>query len=370
MILRLTIFSLISISLLSIQCQSQKVYRGINTALINDVKNPNEYGASINKDYFKLFSKWNVNVIRVLFRVDPKYLSNKQGSVLYDLPYLNDFNTDYYKKNFQVLDTVIKYAKSYDIKVIIYLAEHIKGKKSGVFYNPNNESGYYYEMLNIYKVIAEKYKDNSILFAYDPLSEPKRKTEQNIWKEELFEKFYNDINSIDNSTYILFAPGPVGMVEGFEGLIPFTQEKVLYSIHCYYPVGYTHQGIKEFVKNKAGEIKYPGDIKDKWNSSVEYWDKEKLINSLKPALEFKSKYNAKFFVGEFGVVRWAPDADLWINDVVSILEANNISWTYFSYGGINKWNPTFDKNDPVSFQAIGDKETIILKTLQNYWQNN
>jgi endoglucanase len=340
--------------------------RGLNTRVITNIdKFPRDSMSYLNEEHFKVFDEWNVNVLRVRFRLDPEYLKEK---LQYELPLGNeDWDPDCYKESFSLIEQTLEYAAKYDMQVILFTNKEIRGGKTGIFYDEKKKKGYYFEILNIWKYIAKKYGSHPNLLAIDPLGEPVPKIELEKWSDYLFEEFIAEIQTIDKETFIMYAPGPRWRNDNFKDLKPFDNEKVVYTFHFYYPFEYTHQGLKNHSQKP---IEYPGYAFSTFKRDKIYWDKIQMKNYLRVAIDFCNKYDKKLFIGEFSTVRWAPAADKWVNDILQTLEENNVSWSYHGIGGWNGWNPTFAKSDRKNSESFGNMETKSLENLKSFWSLN
>src|SRR5690606_37499685 len=98
--------------------------------------------------------------------------------------------------------------------------------------------------------------------------------------------------------------------------------------HFYMPWSYTAQG----VNGMPTGLQYPGVIKGK------SWNKTQIRESLRQVIEFQHDYNVQIYVGEAGVVRWAPGAAQWLNDVISVFEENGWDWTYHAFREWHGWH--------------------------------
>ena len=340
--------------------------RGLNTRVITNVnKFPKDSMSFLNEEHFKVFNQWNVNVLRIRFRLDPEYLKEK---LQYELP-LKDENwkPDCYKESFSLIEQTLEYAAKYNMKVILFTNKEIRGGKTKIFYDKKNKRGYYFELLNIWKYIAKKFGDHPNLLAIDPLGEPIPKIELINWNDNLFEDFITEIQKIDKETFIMYAPGPRWRNDNFETLVPFDNEKVIYTFHFYYPFEYTAQGLKGHSQKP---LDYPGRAFSTYKKNKVYWNKKQMKNYLQVALDFCNKYDKKLFIGEFSAVRWAPKVDNWVNDILETFEENNVSWCYHGVGGWNGWNPTFSKQKPENSETFGGDETETLKSLKSFWKLN
>ena len=116
------------------------------------------------------------------------------------------------------------------------------------------------------------------------------------------------VRAIDRNTYLVIEPAPWGSSKSFGNFKPVDDPKVVYSFHFYSPHTYTYQGVK---KRPRGLV-YPGHLKQFSNSPTLYWNREQMKKYLQKAIRFQKKYKARMFVGEFSAVRWAPNAEKWL----------------------------------------------------------
>jgi len=148
------------------------------------------------------------------------------------------------------------------------------------------------------------------------------------------------IRAIDPQVWIIYEVGPWAGAEGFAGLEPLPDPRVIYSLHFYEPGVFTHQGVLDVEGTAFAEalkktgIAYPGKIGD------ELWDKARLESLLAPVDAFQAKYHMPIYVGEFSVVRWAPPGSgaRWLADVIDLFEARHWSWTYHAFREWNGWS--------------------------------
>jgi hypothetical protein len=118
---------------------------------------------------------------------------------------------------------------------------------------------------------------------------------------------------------------------------------IIYSFHTYGPFEYTHQ-------KDGANIPYPGK-----------WSRDILAAALTPAIKFRDKYNVPVWCGEWGVKTGDPGYEIWLRDVASILEENDLPWTHWAWAQKpdNPLDPTFDCNPQKT--GIYDAMAAILK---------
>jgi hypothetical protein len=63
------------------------------------------------------------------------------------------------------------------------------------------------------------------------------------------------------------------------------------------------------------------------------WDRERLLQLLQPALEFRRVYDVPLYLGAFGASAAAPrQARLtWVRSLVALCRAHSIGWAYWTY---------------------------------------
>ena len=216
-------------------------------------------------------------------------------------------------------------------------------------------------LADIWREIAAKYKDEPVIWGYDLLNEPR---EENYvytpnggldWNR-LAEKVAKSVREVDPAKPIIVEAAQWANPAGFENLLPVNVPNVIYSVHLYAPHEYTHQG----VHNNPSSVPYPGMIAGKM------WDKAALEKELAPVIAFQQKYHVPIYVGEFGVARWAPGAERWLDDVISIFEANGWDWTYHAFREYDGWDAEIsaDKANP---QRVKDtpRRAVLLKYMKN-----
>lgn len=171
------------------------------------------------------------------------------------------------------------------------------------------------------------------LGAYDILNEPlNRSTASGIPAEwpALRVAIVKEIRKYDNTHYVVVTPGPGGLASAyakFAALDSSSYPGIIYSAHVYGPMSYSHQGLYGIPKGES----YPG-------STV---SKSIMVGNLQALVNFQKKYNAYIYIGESGVVNWAPGSLHFLNDIISIFEANHFSWVNYGQSWYG-WNPSYD----------------------------
>ena len=187
--------------------------------------------------------------------------------------------------------------------------------------------------LNVWEKLARRYRYESQISSYDLLNEP---VDENVgeglldWRD-LLEVVVNRIRVIDPDRTLVVEGAPWGGPAPLADFDPLSDKKVVYSLHMYEPMEFTHQN----VYTQVTPITYPGKMSDnKW------WDKEALRRVLQPVIDWQRAYNAHVYVGEFSAIRWAPgeSAHAWMRDAIELFEEYKWDWCYHAFREWDGWS--------------------------------
>lgn len=174
-------------------------------------------------------------------------------------------------------------------------------------------------------------------------------------------KLVQTIRSLDDSTWIVYESGPGGLWSGLRDLQPVPDDRVIYSIHCYVPHEFTHQGIHTTANTDLKRAMWRRGIRYPGMAEGSHWDRERLEAELIPVDTFQRRWGVPVYVGEFSVVRWAPEPDSvqWLSDVLEIFESRGWSWTYHAFREFHGWSLEHDG----AYWEPGDPEPLPSKEL-------
>jgi endoglucanase len=224
------------------------------------------------------------------------------------------------------------------------------------------------EAVEVAAMLAKHFKGRGAeLGAYTILSEPVVRQGALVKRPDAWPALMMDIvkniRKIDSKRFITISPGPGGLAAGYKDFKPVDDPYIIYDAHIYTPYQYTHQGI---FGNPHG-ISYPGTV------SFSFWDKQHLEAAMSPLIEFQKKYDVPVFIGEFSAVRWAPGADDYLKDLITIFDKKGWGWVYFQYKSWHGWDPDFDAlystNDDAQKHYVG-KDTARWKLLKDAYAKN
>ena len=171
------------------------------------------------------------------------------------------------------------------------------------------------------------------------------------------------IRQVDPDTPIIVNSLSWGSAEWFAALEPTGDPRTIYSLHAYDPDIYVIQ--------EEGEtnIRYP-DVVDAYSETITF-DRAWLEENYRPVRQFAQQHNVPIYVGEFGALRWIPDATAFLSDQMDLFE--QYGWNYAVY----VWRgdePDFDGfnleygPDPANHVPILDNP--LLTIFRDRWAAN
>ena len=302
----------------------------------------------------ELKEKWNCNIVRLIVR--PNFLVHV-WHVNYE---------EAWKRFIKELPQGLDNAEKYGITVVIGLfgipTEAAKSypkerdAKSGAFWADENNLKV---RIDCWKDIAEVCKNRKQDIWFNLFNEPldwndfpsyPKKWPQ--WAQQII----NAVRKIDTTHPIVIEPGPGGLCWGYKNFPMLKDDNLIYSVHQYSPHRYTHQGVGTTKNTDLARLylkkqqPWPG----KYNDSDGFtegglWNKERIAKSFEPVREFQKKHNVRIFVGEFSVVRWAPNADKYLQDCLELFEEYGWDWAYHGWKESPLWSlehvDNFDKSE-------------------------
>lgn len=258
----------------------------------------------ITNDDIKFVKQTGLNSIRVPFNF--RLFCNEE------------YPPEYKEDGFNYLDSVIAWSKEIGLYVILDMHAAPGGQTGD---NIDDSWGYPFlyeseEMqkitVELWKKIAERYKNEVTVIGYDLLNEPiPHFFDQDYFNpklEPLYKKIVNAIRQVDTN-HIVFLGG--------------VQWDTNFKIFG-----------KPFDKNSAYTF-------HKYWMPVEQKEIQEYIN-------FRDKYNVPIWLGESG-----ENTDEWINSFRELLEKNNIGWCFWPYKKMDS------ERSMVSFERTNEWDEII-----------
>ena len=217
------------------------------------------------------------------------------------------------EKGFQLTDNLLSWCKANKMYLILDLHAAPGGQgndlniadrdstKPSLWQSQANQT----KMIALWKKLAERYKDEPWLGAYDIINEPNwgfdDPADRNGLKEagnkplrELMMKITQAIRSVDKKHIIVIEGN--GWGNNYKGIFPLWDDNIVISFHKY------------------------------WNHND--------AKSIQHMLDARNQNNAPVWVGETG-----ENSNTWFADAVQLLESNNIGWCWWPLKKIGNNNP-------------------------------
>ncbi len=223
---------------------------------------------------------------------------------------------------------------------------------------------------SLWAFIANRYKLNTWVAAYDIWNEPR--VNFNYAEVIKFQtQCLDSIRSKDANHVVMIECISNDM---FAMMLPLGYTNIVYSPHGYSTLKITHQGVGETVRNAYPLITSTANLTAPWNITnlSQQHDNVRIMSR---------RFHVPIFIGEFSCVAWAPastgssgwSSTEWINDNITLLEAEGWSWAYHNFrGGFTGWEPEVPPSYLNGFSYTNAAPTGVptWSTLMNTWRNS
>jgi len=232
------------------------------------------------------------------------------------------FVTDYPERKLEgagyaLMDNVIKWCAEENLYVILDMhcapggqtGDNIDDSYGYPFLFESPSSQYLTE--KIWRKLAERYKDETIVIGYDLLNEPIAHyydvKKLNLTLEPLYKRITAAIREVDKNHLIFL--GGAQWDTNFDIFSPPFDDKLVYTFHTYWTE------VKQEVVQKY--------------------------------VDFSNKYNVPIWLGESG-----ENTNEWIADFRTLLEQNNIGWCFWPYKKMDSERGIVSIEKPQDFDLI------------------
>jgi endoglucanase len=229
-------------------------------------------------------------------------------------------------EGFRLLDRVVRWAKADGLYVVIDMHQAPGGQTGTniddsygypwLYDSPGNQA----ELIDIWKRIADHYKDETTVLGYDLLNEPiphfPQLQKYNSQLEPLYKRISATIREVD--THHVLILGGAQWDTNFSVFGPPFDKNVLYQLHLY-------------------EFNTP------WNPTTA----ANTEKSLARYVTFRDKYHVPIWLGESG-----ENDDNWVRGFRTLLERNNIGWCFWPYKKMEKSSAIVSIQSPEHWNEI------------------
>ncbi len=257
------------------------------------------------------------------------------------------------------VDKMLPICKELGIHVLIDLHTLPGGSITGAGHRMFSDKSWQDEFIDVWKQIANHYKDNSTVWGYDVANEPQdiKVTGGAVNWPTLASMVCHEIRAIDAKHPIIVEArgGDLGTLAKFQTIdVP----GLVYSFHMYIPHSFTHQNIY----SQRRDFHYPGFVGIKW------WNTKTLKKELEKIKDWQIANKAQIYVGEFSAIRWAPgdDAYLYLKDCVDVFEEFGWSWAYHAFREYHGWSVEHgnEKGDETPAKAPTQRQQLFLEAFK------
>ena len=234
-----------------------------------------------------------------------------------------------------------------------------------------NDDELYNRYIENWRRVAEHYKGDERIFAFDLMNEPfqplRKKVEDKYNFLAVQFEAAKAIREIDPDR-VLIASATGGSSPGNYNtcdMRPLPLKDVIYQMHFYAPFFLTHAGL--YGTKLDPDTTYPGAEK-----RGRVWTKQLLSGLMDTMNDFSDRWGARFYVGEFSYMSIQPGAAQWLDDVADLLDQRGWIWTFHSYGEFYGWNlESIRDAETGKLRNIKDGETTDrLEVMKKHWAKN
>lgn len=217
-------------------------------------------------------------------------------------------------------DEILPACRVHGIEVALTMYDLPGRRDSAGEFAAFRDEGYFEEWKRAWREIATRYKGNTAgIYGYNLVNEPNNYllADFDYWTAQKL--VANEIRRIDPETPIIVECNNCSCATHFVYMKPIRLRNIIYQGHFYLPFLFTHQG----VKGRADGFVYPCPERG--------WNKASLERDFTAMLNFRRKYGARLYMGEYSAATWSRGGDEWVRDVTELLNKHKMDWTYHSF---------------------------------------
>jgi hypothetical protein len=230
---------------------------------------------------------------------------------------------EYSEEGFALLDNLVKWCKANGVYVIIDMHAAVGGQTGQNIDDSANdkpelfmEPKYQDELVDLWRTIAKRYKDEPAVAGYDLLNEPlpQRTGAAKAYKaqlEPLYQRLTKAIREVDSKHMVI--------VEGAD----WANDWSVFT--------------KPFDNNMVYQFHYY------------CWDNPSTLKSIQQYLNYRERFNAPVWVGETGErdnsIYWAT---------TEYFESHNIGWSFWPWKKMETRNTPYSIKAPTQWQAVSE----------------
>jgi cysteinyl-tRNA synthetase len=285
------------------------------------------------------------------------------------------------------LDNLVEWAEEVGIYVVIHFRTGPGRNEAAIvlegdpIYDVWTDQAAHDAWIDMWRFTAERYRNSPVVAGYDLMVEPHPNTliDPDLERQPMdvqtemdntlldwnamAKQITEGIREVDDQTPIIVNSVNWGSAEWFTALDPTGDPRTIYSLHAYDPDVYLLQDVGE------SSINYPDEVEDYGETIV--FDREWLNDNYSPVRNFAEQHQVPIYVGEFGALRWVPNAPDFLQDQMALFES--YGWNYAVYvwrgdePGFDGFNLEYGP-DPDVHERMTDNE-LISRFVDNWALN-
>ena len=241
--------------------------------------------------------------------------------------------------------------------------------------------------LAMWRYTAQRYKNSAVVVGYDLMVEP-NSSDSSLGQTEfeptdfyptyantlydwnpLAARITTAIREVDADTPILVGSMGYSAVAWLPNVVPTGDSRTVYIVHQYAPYDiYTHQ-------TPDGANSYPGYYDVNYDGEADTFDRNWLNGLLSRVDAFKATNNVPVSVNEFGVQRWVPGGDNFMDDIMDLFEGRGMNHALWYWQ--QSFLPMQAEENSFNFRAGPDPNNItdvqtsdLIEVIKKHWTKN
>lgn len=285
-------------------------------------------GHSLKEDDFKVLHDWGVTLAR--------FQMTRQWNTVGGNRDLADYDK-YIDGELDSLEEHLVWAKKYGIQIVVDLHAAPGARDEHKDLYMCHDAKYADAFIATWRKIATRFKGRPEVYGFDLINEPQQITPAlpgcDYWSIQ--SRAAEAIRVIDPETPVIIESNCYDGPGTFGYLKPLALTNIIYQVHMYVPMEFTHQGVHD---RKGTRTKYPDAARN--------WDIDLLRRTMKPVIDFQKRHAAKIYVGEFSAIVWGEGAGDYIRDCIEVFEENRWDWTFHAFREWSGWSVEYEASEP------------------------
>ena len=285
---------------------AKSLRRGVNFGNMLEAPREGDWGVRVEPQLIELAAA-NFSTVRVPIRW------SNHAAVTADAT-LDDF---FAKRVDNVVDALL--AKGLNVIINVHHYSQLAGGNPGQNEFPVDPSVVDVRYINIWKQVAERYKNRSPKLIFELLNEPSGRLDGDVWNKLLVQAL-EAVRRVNPVRAVLIGPSYWNNVRDLPKLKIPADKNIIVAFHTYDPLGFTHQGVRWITMAlPVGTM------------CCDTAQKNQIISTMDAAKKWSEANGYPLHLGEFGTVNDAPMAARvdYARFVRDQAEARGFGWTYW-----------------------------------------